>query len=209
MRGITPADDLDRSATYQLLNSLVAPRPIAWVSTIGADGVANIAPHSYFTVASVVPPTIAFTSVGEKGTLRNVQLNGEFVVSIVDHAHAEAMNMTAIDAPHGVSEFDLAELKMAASDTVEVPRVAGAPAALECRVDRIIEVGTEPSYLVLGVVSRVHLAERIIDDRDRIDVSALDAIARLGGSGYCTTRDRFTMRRPAWAADDTHPRSTT
>ncbi len=206
MRTVAPAD---RAATYQLLNALVAPRPIAWVSTRGDDGTPNIAPHSYFTIASVVPPTIAFTSIGEKDTLRNIRGSGEFVVSVVDHAHAEAMNASSIDAPHGVSEFDVAELAMAASDTVAAPRVAGAPAALECRLDRIIEVGSEPAYMVLGIIQCVHVAERVFDDRDRIDASALDAIARMGGSGYCTTRDRFTMRRPAWADRTTPPRSST
>lgn len=209
MRVIRPDQELDRGATYQLLNALVSPRPIAWVSTVNADGGANLAPHSYFTIAGVVPPTIAFTSIGTKDTLRNITDTSNFVVNIVDHAHAEAMNLTAINAPYGVDEFALANIPTATSTTVSAPRIADAPAALECLLDRVIPVGDEPAYLILGVVTCVHIAERLHDERDRIDPAALDAIARMGGSGYCTTRDRFSMRRPSWDERETSPRSTT
>ena len=209
MRVIHPAEELDRGATYQLLNALVSPRPIAWVSTVSSAGVANLAPHSYFTIASVVPPTIAFTSIGTKDTLRNIAETSSFVVNIVDHAHAEAMNVTAINAPYGVDEFAFAGVPTAPSTTVAAPRVADAPAALECVLDRIIPVGDEPAHLILGVVTCVHVAQRLHDERDRIDPDALDAIARMGGSGYCTTRDRFSMRRPSWDERETSPGSTT
>jgi flavin reductase (DIM6/NTAB) family NADH-FMN oxidoreductase RutF len=208
-RTINPAQDMDRASTYQLLNSLVVPRPIAWVSTCDDAGIANIAPHSYFTIASVVPPVLAFTSIGHKDTVRNISEIGEFVINVVDAAHADDMNTSSIDAPRGTSEFDVASIPQAASTFVRVPRVATAPAAFECTLDRIVEVGDEPAFMILGIVRRIHVAERIHDVRGRIDATALDAIARIGGSGYCTTRDQFTMQRPTWAEHTTTHRSTT
>lgn len=181
---------------YFLLNSLVVPRPIAWVSTLSHEGVANLAPHSYFTIAASEPPTIAFTSIGDKDTVRNVRATGEFVVSVADHALVEQMNVTSAMAPPHVSEFDLAGVTAGKSQFVQVPRVAEAPVAIECVLERIVEVGN--GRLILGTIAAFHVAERVWNEQDRVDPGLLDAVARMGGSTYATTRDRFELRRPTY-----------
>ncbi|MBC7460538.1 MAG: flavin reductase family protein [Thermoleophilia bacterium] len=175
---------------------MVVPRPIAWVSTIAADGTANLAPHSFCTVAGTQPPTLAFTSIGEKHTVANVRATGDFVFHVVDYAITERMNITAANAPADVSEFELAGLEQTASSKVRSPRVVGAPVAMECVLDRIIEVGH--SRMVLGTVVQLHIAERLFDARDRVDPGRLDAVARMGGATYATTRDRFDLTRPVY-----------
>lgn len=186
-----------RDDLYHLLNSVVVPRPIAWVSSLAEDGTANLAPHSYFTIASVRPPVLAFTSIGDKDTLRNVRSGGDFVVNVVDHALADRMNLSATDSPPAISEFELAALTPAASVRVRSPRVAEAPVAIECRFDRVVEVGD--GRLVLGEVVTLHVAERVVGADDRVAPDLLDAVARMGGSDYATTRDRFTLHRRRYA----------
>lgn len=195
MRTVLPADH-DTRELYFLLNSLVVPRPIAWISTRAADGTRNLAPHSYFTVAASAPPSVAFTSIGDKDTVRNVRATGDFVVHVADHALVERMNVTAADAPPDVSEFDLAGVTASAADVVDSSLVAEAPVALECRLDRIVEVGN--GRIVIGEVVVFHVAERLWDERGRVDPERLDAVARMGGSTYATTRDRFELRRPTY-----------
>lgn len=198
MRTLDPAQ-LDRNGAYYLLNSVIVPRPIAWVSTLASDGVANLAPHSYTTVAGVNPPTLLFTSVGRKHTVTNIADTREFVVHVVNRQLADQMNVTAADAPDHVSEFDVAGLEQVPSDVVAPPRVAAASVAMECRLDRIVEVGIETCYVIFGEVVRFHVAERLFDERDRVDPGKLDAIARMAGAAYSTTTDRFDMTRPTYA----------
>jgi flavin reductase (DIM6/NTAB) family NADH-FMN oxidoreductase RutF len=194
-RTLLPADH-ETSALYFLLNSLVVPRPIAWVSSLSAAGVPNLAPHSYFTVAASAPPSIAFTSIGDKDTVRNVRATGEFVVNVADHALVERMNVTSAAAPPDVSEFELAGVTPFASQHVAVPRVAEAPVAMECALDQVVEVGN--GRLIIGTVLAFHVAERLWNELDRVDPERLDAVARMGGSTYATTRDRFDLRRPTY-----------
>lgn len=195
-------DLLDPSMTrlqaYHLLNSVIVPRPIAWVSTISPDGIANVAPHSFSNIASVDPPMVMFVSLGEKDTVRNARATGCFVVNVASHAMVEAMNESSIDAPANVSEFELAGLEPIESSVVAAPRVAGAPVSLECELDRVIELGNDPACLAIGRVVRAHVDQRVFDGRDRIDPAALDAVARMGGNLYATTRDRFALDRPTW-----------
>jgi flavin reductase (DIM6/NTAB) family NADH-FMN oxidoreductase RutF len=195
MRTLLPADH-ETKALYFLLNSLVVPRPIAWVSTVSADGTRNLAPHSYFTVAASAPPSLAFTSIGDKDTVTNVRATGEFVVHVADHALVERMNVTAANAPSDVSEFELAGLTAIAADHVRAPLVAEAPVAIECRLDQVVEVGN--GRVIIGECVAFHVAERLWDERDRVDPALLDAVARMGGSTYATTRDRFELRRPTY-----------
>lgn len=195
MRTLHPADHEVR-ALYFLLNSLVVPRPIAWVSTRAADGTRNLAPHSYFTVAASDPPSLAFTSIGDKDTVRNVRATGDFVVHVADHRLVERMNVTAADAPADVSEFELAGVTPVAASQVASAIVAEAPVAMECTLDRVVEVGN--GRLVIGRVEAFHIAERLWDERGRVDPARLDAVARMGGSTYATTRDRFELRRPTY-----------
>ena len=196
MRSINPAEHPSKEV-YHLLNSVVVPRPIAWISSLSADGVANLAPHSFCTVAGTEPPTLAFTSIGDKDTVNNVRATGDFVFHVVDHALTERMNLTSASAPAHVSEFGLAGLEQVPSTRVCSPRVLGSPVAMECVLDRIIDVGT--SRLVLGTVVQLHIAERVWDERGRVDPGLLDAVARMGGSTYATTRDRFDLVRPDYA----------
>ena len=195
MRTLLPADH-DTQALYFLLNSLVVPRPIAWVSTRAADGTRNLAPHSYFTVAASNPPSVAFTSIGDKDTVRNVRETGEFVVHVAGHDLVEQMNLTSAKAPADVSEFELAGVHPVAADHVAAAIVAEAPVAIECRLTEVVEVGN--GRVVIGECLAFHVAERLWDERDRVDPGRLDAVARMGGSTYSTTRDRFELRRPVY-----------
>lgn len=185
-------------AVYHLLNSLVVPRPIAWVSTVSEYGVANIAPHSYFTVLAPEPPTVCFSSGGLKDTVRNVRFTGDFVVNVVGEELAETMNHTAADFPAHESEFSAAGLTPAASDLVRAPRLLEAPGAMECRVTQILEIGAGPNYVVIGEVVRFHIAGRVWKD-GRLDMAALRPIGRLAGSGYSYTRELFRLDRPTYA----------
>jgi flavin reductase (DIM6/NTAB) family NADH-FMN oxidoreductase RutF len=180
-----------------LLNGVVAPRPIAWVSTWGPNETANVAPHSYTTIFNVSPPVIGFVSSGRKDTLNNVEATGAFGCSFIGSSLAEAMNLSSADFPPDVSEFDWAGLTIQRGDVVNAPLVAEAPVTFECRVVDIHPVPGTSSVLVLGEVVRVHTAERIWDD-DRVDLIALDPIGRTTGSGYAHLGEQFQMKRPTW-----------
>lgn len=166
---------------YKLLNSVVVPRPIAWVSSTSADGVDNLAPHSYFTVACTDPPVIQFTSVGHKDSLANIEATGEFVVNLVPQALFEHANATGTDFPRDVSEFDAVALEREPSSRVSAPRVALSPVALECVLHQTVPVGG--CTLVLGRV--VHAAV----DADAIEnggpaIDRLKPLSRLGGDEW-------------------------
>lgn len=181
---------------YHLLNSIVVPRPIAWVSSRSADGVDNLAPHSFFTVVSDEPPIIAFVSMGDKDTLRNVRATGDFVVHVVSRELIERMNLSSAMAPPDVSEFTLASVTRAASSRVHSARVLEAPVAVECELHQVVEAGR--GRLILGRCLAFHVRDDMFDARDRIDPGQLDAVARMGGATYSTTRDRFELRRPLY-----------
>jgi flavin reductase (DIM6/NTAB) family NADH-FMN oxidoreductase RutF len=180
---------------YFLLTGLVVPRPIAWVSSLSADGMRNLAPHSYFNACSTDPLIVHFTSTGVKDTLRNVRSTGEFVVNIVSMELLEPMNLTAADFPPGEDEFTWAHLKAAPSTVVAPPRVAAAPAALECRVREIKPVGN--GNMVFGDVVHLHVAERVWRD-GRVDPHALAPVGRLAGSAYLTPGEVVKIPRPTW-----------
>lgn len=184
---------LEPPKPYQLLTGLVIPRPIAWVSTTDAQGRTNLAPHSFFTVASADPPIVQFTSVGRKDSLRNIEANGEFVVNLASRAQLEEMNLTAATLPPAESEFDHAGLTAEPSRVVRPPRVAGAPAVLECRLERVIEVGN--SFLVLGRVVHAAVVEQALEG-DRPIEATLDPLGRLSGSRYSTFGEVISLRRP-------------
>lgn len=194
MREIDPAELTDRKV-YELLTMLVVPRPIAWVSTVAPDGTPNIAPHSYFNIASNAPPIVHFTSAGEKDTLRNIRATGEFVVNLVSHELMEQMNLTAADFPAEEDEFGWAALERAPSSIVSVPRVAKAPAAMECTLRDVLEIGN--GRMVLGDVVRVHTAEGLWVDGE-IHPERLDAVGRLGGSAYQTLAGVTRLPRASW-----------
>ena len=194
--------DLDPAAPgqnlYNLLNSIVAPRPIAWVSTRTAAGVANVAPHSYCMVVSARPPILAFSSSGAKDTLRNLRDTGEFVWNLVTESLAEEMNLSSADFPPDTSEFDWAGLTPVPSAVVHVPRVGESPAALECRVLDIHEYGEGPSYLVVGQVVHVAIDPAFMRG-DLMDYDRTRPVGRLAGASYSRTREVYDIPRPSWA----------
>jgi flavin reductase (DIM6/NTAB) family NADH-FMN oxidoreductase RutF len=189
-------------AIYKLLIGCVVPRPIAWVSTIGPDGIHNLAPFSFFMAITNDPPTLAFSSgprrhVIKKDTVVNVEATGEFVVNVVDDAHAEAMNLTSGEYPPEVDEFALAGLAAAPSVKVKPPRVAGAPIAMECRLAQVVPVGRGPHSLVIGEIVHFHVRDDVYDPATgRIDMHRLKPVGRLAGDMYTHVHDIFTLKRP-------------
>jgi flavin reductase (DIM6/NTAB) family NADH-FMN oxidoreductase RutF len=185
---------------YRILTSLVVPRPIAWVTTVSETGVVNVAPFSFFNAMGADPAIVAL-GIGHrpngqpKDSLRNIAETGEFVVNLVTYAAREAMNQTAAAFPPEVSELDALKLEAVASVAVRPPRLALAPAGLECRRAAIVEVGD--NRVIIGEVLRAFVDDRFIEPgRGRIATEAMDLIGRMNGAdGYVRTRERFTMAR--------------
>jgi flavin reductase (DIM6/NTAB) family NADH-FMN oxidoreductase RutF len=194
--GFDPATFPQRQM-YNLINSIVAPRPIAWVSTRSAAGVANVAPHSYCMIVCPDPPIIAFSSTGAKDTLRNVRATREFVFNQVPEWLAEAMNLTSGDFPANVSEFDWAGLTPVPSEVVGAPRVGEAPAAMECRLLDIQEFGRGPSHLIIGEVVHIAIDPAFIAD-GILDVTRTRPVGRLARIAYSHTREFYAMPRPTY-----------
>ena len=183
MPELDPADLAPR-AVYLLLTSLVTPRPIAWVSTVAEDGTPNLAPHSYFNIASSAPPIVHFTSTGVKDSLRNARATGEFVVSVCTEDLIEQVNLTGTDYPSDVSEFDaVAGLTREPSRLVAPPRVAESPVALECRLLETKTFGD--STVVFGEVVWAVVSEDVLL-HDRPEVTLLKPVSRLGADEWGT-----------------------
>ncbi|HVJ09146.1 MAG TPA: flavin reductase family protein [Acidisarcina sp.] len=188
---------------YKLMVGSIVPRPIAFVSTVDANGVGNLAPFSFFTAASANPPVVCFCPmlrrVGppEKDTLRNVEATREFVVNIVSEEFAERMNLCSAEVPPEVNEFDISGLTPLASELVRPPRVAESHVQMECRLLQVVRVSDKPmgGVLVLGEVLRFHVREGLVAEF-RIDPAKLKAIGRMAGTTYVRTTDRFDMDRP-------------
>ena len=200
---------IESTAVYKLLISSVVPRPIAWVSTVDARGVRNVAPFSYFMAITDDPPTIAFSSspragvpgrprLDKKDTLQNVEAAGCFVVNVVDDGLAEQMNLTSGDYAPDVDEFTLAAIEAAPGVRVTAPRVARAPIAMECQFLRAIAVGRRPHHLVLGEIVYFHIRDDLYDAATgRLDMHRLRPVGRLAGNLYTHVHDIFEMKRPA------------
>ncbi|SEM78743.1 NADH-FMN oxidoreductase RutF, flavin reductase (DIM6/NTAB) family [Pseudorhodobacter antarcticus] len=196
-------DAITPAVGYKLLTSTILPRPIAWVTSVGADGVVNAAPFSFFNAMGANPPTVALGMVrdgvrGWKDTPRNILDSSEFVVNLVPENMAGAMNATAMALPAGESEIDVAGLQVLASTRIAPPRIAGVPVAFECRA--ISSVVTGPmQVVVIGRVLAAHIDDAVILDAERgyIDSPALGLIARMHGAGwYARTSDLFQLERP-------------
>jgi flavin reductase (DIM6/NTAB) family NADH-FMN oxidoreductase RutF len=185
---------------YRLMISVVVPRPIGWVSTLGADGTPNLAPFSFFNGVGSAPPTV-MVSVGQrdggpKDTLRNARETGEFVLSIVDEALAARMNQTSGEWPYEVDEWERAGLAMAPSLVVRPPRVADAPVALEARVTQIVPVEGTHYTMILGHILQFHIRDGLLRPNGLVDAELLRPVARLGGDEYATIGSVFSMIRP-------------
>ncbi|HWX48017.1 MAG TPA: flavin reductase family protein [Roseomonas sp.] len=182
---------------YKLLIGTVVPRPIAWVTTLGPEGRPNAAPYSFFNCLSADPPIVAlgieFRPDGSpKDTGRNIRESGCFTVNIVSDALVEAMNVCAVPFPPEVDELEQAGLALLPGTAVASPRIAAAPAALECRLHSFLEIGASRE-IVLGEVVHAHLRADAVDARLHVDPAVLDAVGRMGGHGYARTRDRFDL----------------
>ena len=190
----------------KLVTGLIVPRPIAWVGSQSAGGVANLAPFSYFNAICNHPPMIAISMTIRDGkpkdSLANIMATGVFTLNLVSRDLAEQMNASAAEVGAEVDEFDLAGLTKIAGDRVDAPRVGESRWSAECVLDRVITLGAAPreSGLVIGEIVRFHVEARLLDGT-RIDQEGLDAVARMGGPTYSDTRRRFDLARPIVPAD--------
>jgi flavin reductase (DIM6/NTAB) family NADH-FMN oxidoreductase RutF len=198
---VKPSDIVPKDR-YKLLIASVLPRPIAWVSSMDPAGNLNLAPFSYFTVGARSPMTLIFctqvagSAGAKKDTLRNIKSVPEFVVNITNEETAEKMNSTATVLPRGMSEFEWAGLNPEPSVTIDVPRIAEAPIAFECRLQQIVTISDGPGggTAVFGEVDCIHIRDDIYDSGN-IDLQGLKPIDRLAGSGYTRVTDIFEMER--------------
>jgi flavin reductase (DIM6/NTAB) family NADH-FMN oxidoreductase RutF len=189
---------------YQMLVGLVTPRPIAWVTTRSKSGVVNLAPFSFFNVFGANPPVVVFSPTlkrdgGKKDTLLNIEANGEFVINASTEKHAQLINLSSRMLPIEDSELTLTGLDTIASTSIQTPRLADVPFALECRVLQIVPVGHGPisANLVIGEVLTMHIDNDILGEDSQPDPRKLKAIARLGNEHWCRTQDLFQMERPS------------
>jgi len=205
---VTPSD-ISHKEPYSILLNSVAPRPIAWVSTINSLGQPNLAPFSFFNAVCADPPLLAFApglrpskvsrnNHGEpKDTLRNVRETKEFVINVVTHGLAEAMNLTSGDYNASVNEFEVANVAPEPSHIVRPPRVAESPVSFECKVYQILDFSPQPTSgsLVIGEIVAIHINDANLNE-GRLDRNSLDLIGRMGGAQDTRTTQRFEMIRP-------------
>ncbi len=202
--------EIDPKDLYKLLIGSVLPRPIAWVSSISKEGVPNLAPFSFFTVASTVPPVLCFapqySKVEEKNgktipvpkdTLANIKETKEFVVNIVSHSLAEKMNQSSAPYAHNINEFEKVNLASKPATHIKPPLVAGSLINMECKLYDIIEIGHGllGGNLILGEIICIHLNDSVYKNT-HIDLDVLDPVGRLSGNLYTTIKDRFELERP-------------
>jgi flavin reductase (DIM6/NTAB) family NADH-FMN oxidoreductase RutF len=188
---------------YGWMISTILPRPIAWVSTISSDGKTNLAPFSFFQGVTSNPPTLMFVPVNtregtKKDTVRNIEQVAQFVVNLVPFALAKPMNDTAALLPYGESEFSAFGIAAKPSERIRPPRVADAPVAFECALDRIVHIGEGPlaANVIFGRILVVHVADAVLGADGKPDPAKLDLIGRMGGESYARTTDRFALKRP-------------
>ena len=205
-------ETLEPAERYKLLVNTITPRPIAWVLTQDHEGRRNAAPYSFFNAMSGTPPLVVLgiaadgqrEGVQSKDSLRVIRETHQFVVALVDETHAEAMNVTATNAPPGTNELDLAGLDTIPATTMKAPLLADAPVQFECRVWQIIDTG-EDQAIVIGEVVLVHIEDRFVGEEEgrlRIDNPAMKLIGRTYGAGwYVKNSDRMQIERLSWPLD--------
>ena len=184
-------------------NAIVGPRPIGWISSRSSAGALNLAPYSFFNAFNYTPPLVGFASIGHKDTLRNIEQTGEFAWNLATRPLAEAMNQSCAAVAPEVNEFELAGLTPLDSRVIAVPRVAESPVSFECRRTQIVQLqGADgakvPTWLVLGEVVAVHIAQSLLKD-GVYDTAAAGHILRGGGpADYFSIGpgQLFCMRRP-------------
>jgi flavin reductase (DIM6/NTAB) family NADH-FMN oxidoreductase RutF len=192
---------MEHPDVYKVLSGVVVPRPIAWVSTFGPDGVPNVAPFSFFQPITPSPPHISFSAGSRDGEVKdtegNIEIAGDFVVNIVNSDVARRMAISALDFTPEQDEFHATGLTLEPSDVVSAPRVAEAPASLECQMRQMIPVGDERygATLIIGEVVRFHVRDDLVLENYRIDFGSLDAVGRMAGDWYCSTREQYELPR--------------
>lgn len=195
--------EIGPSAVYKLLTGTIIPRPIGWISSVDANGIANLAPFSFFNAVSEDPPHVMFSTVRpggqNKDTLANVLATGEFVVNLVTEETVEAMNASSANFPSHVSEFDALSIASLPSTLISPPRVAASPVHLECRLVHHYPIGnheTGGATVVIGEVLRFHIHDAILKESFHIDLDQYRPVARLAGSNYATLGTIFSLKRP-------------
>jgi flavin reductase (DIM6/NTAB) family NADH-FMN oxidoreductase RutF len=192
---LDPAD-YGAEKTYRLLTGIVVPRPIAWVTSLSARGVLNLAPFSAFTFVSPKPPLLAI-SVGRKGdiykdTAHNILANEEYVIHIADTPLMNAVHESSAEHPSDISEVDVLKLETLPSERIKVPRLAAPPVAMECRFRQCLEFGETRSRLIVGEVVMFHIRDGLVNN-GKVETEALDPIARIGGPRYARLGDIVTL----------------
>lgn len=205
--------DLPPQDRYRLLVNTVMPRPIAWLSTRDREGRRNLAPYSFFNALCSAPPILGI-GIGpdsfragetEKDSLRAIRETGEFVVALVDDANAEAMNLSAVNAPVGADEFDIAGIEAGEARLVQASLVASSPVNFECRLWQMLEPAPH-SAIVLGEVVAVKIDDRVVGEEDgklRIDGPAMELVGRAHGAGwYWRGGELMQIERKNWPLDE-------
>jgi flavin reductase (DIM6/NTAB) family NADH-FMN oxidoreductase RutF len=188
---------LDPETAYRLITGIVVPRPIAWVTSLSATGVLNLAPFSAFTFVSPKPPMLAI-SVGRKGgiykdTAQNILNNEEYVVHIADSSLMNAVHESSTEHPPDVSEVEELRLSTLPGERIKVPRLAAAPIAMECRFRQCLEFGETRSRLIVGEVLVFHIRDGLLNN-GKIETEALDPIARIAGPRYAKMGEIVTLK---------------
>jgi len=176
-------------------NAVVSPRPIGWISSRSAEGHDNLAPYSFFNAVAYTPPQVMFASTGEKDSLRNIRETGVFCCNIVAFEQALQMNATSESLPRDADEFTHAGLEKSECSEIACARVADAPAALECKLTRIVDLEGAENFLILGEVVGVHLRDDCVVD-GRFDVTTFNPLSRLGYRDYAKVSEVFSLTRP-------------
>ncbi|HEY5036197.1 MAG TPA: flavin reductase family protein [Chthoniobacterales bacterium] len=199
---IDPAE-IELPDLYHWMISTITPRPIAWVSTVSASGLTNLAPFSFFQGVTANPPTLLFSVANgrhgeKKDTVRNIEEVPEFVVNVVSYDLREPMNRSSASLPYGVNEFEVAKVRPIPSEKIRPPRVAESAVSFECRLQQIVRVGEGPlaGNVIFGTILLLHVQERVLDSSGQVDPGKLDTIGRMGASWYARTTDRFVLERP-------------
>lgn len=193
---IDPAE-LGAEKTYRLMTGIVVPRPIAWVTSLSAKGVLNLAPFSAFTFVSQKPPMLAI-SVGSKAgvykdTAHNILNTEEYVIHIADAPLMNAVHESSVEHPPDISEVEVLGLDTTPSERIKVPRLTAAPIAMECRFRQCLEFGETRSRLLVGEVALIHVREGLFNN-GKIETEALDPIARIAGPRYARLGEIVTLR---------------
>lgn len=190
----------DHGFEYDPFKALVAPRPIGWISSLSADGTANLAPYSYFNAMAESPHYVVFGSGDGKDSIGNIEATGEYAVNLATFDLREQMNASSARVPSHMDEFDLARLGKAPCRLIKAPRVAESPVCLECRLYRVVDLpddeGRVDNRMVIGRVIGIHIDDRFIEN-GRVNTAAMHPIARLGYSEYATVESAWRMRRPS------------